>query len=155
MSGGMDNTSKLLLKASFAGTAASTMVSPVYYLLTAKFGGGVLDAGLGYGILAITTGAAVYVIGRSDWFETNARVMVFLGFMTSGLGELSYLFIRNTEQFFAVQILMGIGIGALNPAWDALYSAADDGISPAKKWSVWTSGVEISHGMAGFWEQAS
>jgi hypothetical protein len=144
----MGKTSKLLAKASFAGTAASTMVSPIYYLLAAKFGGGVLDAGLGYGILSITTGAVVYVLGRSAWFETNARVMVFVGFITSGLGELSYLVIHSTEQFFAAQILMGIGLGVLNPAWDALYSDKEDGMSPVRKWCVWTSGVEIADGLA-------
>jgi predicted MFS family arabinose efflux permease len=74
--------------------------------------------------------------------------MVFLGFMMSGLGELSYLVIRSTEQFFAVQILMGIGLGILNPAWDTLYSDEKDGVSPVRKWCVWTSGVEISDGLA-------
>ena len=148
MTGEMGKTSKLLAKASFAGTAASTMIAPLYYLLVDKFGGGVLDAGLGYGILSITTGAVVYHIGRSRWLEKHARRMVFLGFLASGLGDLSYLIIRSKTQFFAVQALMGLCLGVLDPAWDALYSDEEDGMSSVRKWCAWTSGSEIADGLA-------
>jgi hypothetical protein len=141
------NISKLLARASFAGTAASTMVSPLYYVLATKFGGGVLDAGVGYGILSITTGGVVYFVGRSQWFEANARTLVFLGFLASGFGDLSYLFTRSTRQFFAVQILLGLSLGILNPAWDALYSDENDGVSAVRKWCAWTSGSEITGGL--------
>ena len=148
MSDRMGNTSKLLAKASFAGTAASTMVSPLYYLLAGKFGGGMLDAGLGYGILSITTGVVVYCVGRSQWFEKSAPAMVFLGFLGSGLGDLSYLVIQSTRLFLAVHILMGLCLGVLDPAWDALYSEDGNGMSPVRKWVAWTSGCEITDGFA-------
>jgi hypothetical protein len=136
--------SKSLLKASFAGTYAETMLTPLYAGLTNQIGGTLLDAGVGYAMLNLTTGIVVILIGRTLWFEVNINWMVFWGFTMAGLCDLLYLLVRDRWQFFAVQIMLGLAVGLLNPAWDALYSDDDDETqSRAKKWSFWTGGVSF------------
>lgn len=145
----MKPLAKFLLKASFAGTFAETMLVPLYAILTQRFHGDVLDAGIGYGIFSITTGVFVALVGQTDWFERNTKSMVFWGFLVAGICDLLYLAVQNTIEFFAVQVLLGLAIGMLNPAWDALYSEDDDeNVSQAKKWSFWTGGINFVTGVS-------
>lgn len=138
----MTPLAKNLLKASFAGTYAETMLTALYAGLTAKIGGDLMDAGIGYGLLNLVTGVAVIMVGRTKWFDDNTHKMVFWGFLIAGICDLLYLFVQNRWEFFAVQVLLGLSVGIMNPAWDALYS--DDGDEPSgKKWSFWTGGVSF------------
>lgn len=138
----MTPLAKNLLKASFAGTYAETMLTPLYAGLTSEIGGTIGDAGLGYGILNLITGLIVVFVGRTAWFEANMKRMVFAGFTLAGVCDLLYLLVGNRWEFFGVQMLMGLAVGLLNPAWDALYS--DDGEEASgKKWSFWTGGVSF------------
>ena len=138
---------KLLLKCSFAGTFAETMLVPLYAILAQRFHGDILDAGIGYAIFSITTGIFVAAVGQTKWFERNVKSMVFWGFLVAGVCDLRYLAVQNTVEFFIVQVLLGLAVGMLNPAWDAIYSEHDDSeVSQAKKWSFWTGGISFVTG---------
>ena len=143
----MKPLSKLLLKASFAGTFAETMLVPLYTSLTNRFGGGILDAGIGYALFSIITGLFIMLIGRTKWFERHTNSMVFWGFTVAGLCDLAYLLVRNKWEFFLVQCVLGLSVGMLNPAWDTLFSDdTSEEESTGKRWSFWTGGVSFVTG---------
>ena len=140
--------SKNLLKASFVGTFAETMLLPVWAVLTDKVGGSVLDAGIGYAIFCILTGIVVILVGRAAWYEKHIKCMVFWGFVITGLAELSYLAVSNKYELFLVQSVVGISVGILNPAWDTLYTASIGDEDNGKRWSFWNGGVSFVTGVA-------
>jgi hypothetical protein len=145
----MNQLSKFLLRASFIGTFAETMLVPLYTVLTNKFGGGILDAGIGYAIFNIVTGVFVATIGSTKWFERNIKNIMFWGFLVAGICDLSYLLVQNKYEFWAVQLALGISVGMLNPAWDALFSEdANEDESHGKRWSFWTGGINFVQGTA-------
>ena len=145
----MKPLSKFLLKASFIGTFAETMLVPLYTAMTNKFGGNLLDAGIGYAIFCIVTGIFVAAVGSTEWFQRNTKSMVFWGFLIAGLSDMAYLLVGNIYEFWLVQLVMGLSVGMLNPAWDALFSEdAGEDESHGKRWSFWTGGINFVTGSA-------
>jgi len=139
---------KFLLLASFAGNFAETMLVPLYTGVAGKFGGSVLDAGIGYGIYCIVIGLFVTAVGRTKWFNDHTGLMVFWGFVIAGICDLSYIVCVNIYEFFIIQTVFGIAIGMLNPAWDALFSEDAQEGEHAKRWSFWQGGVNFAKGCA-------
>jgi len=145
----MKPLSKLLLKASMIGTFAEGMLVPLYTALTQKFGGNILDAGIGYSIFCIATGIFVVLVGSTKWFERNTKSLIFWGFLVAGLCDTAYLLVQNKYEFWLVQLVLGISVGMLNPAWDALYSEdAAVGDSHGKRWSFSTGGMSFVTGVS-------
>jgi hypothetical protein len=138
--------SKYLLLSSFIGTFAESMLLPIWALLTNKVGGNVLDAGMGYALFSIVTGLVVIFVGRTKYYKANINSMVFWGFLISGIGEFSYILATKMWHIFALQCLVGLSVGLLNPAWDTLYS--DESCGDAGKWSFWNGGVSFFIGVA-------
>ena len=140
---------KMLLLASFTGTFAEGMLLPLWSVFTGKNGGSVLDAGIGYAIFSIATGLVVMFIGSTDFFERNNKWFLLYGFALAGIGDLSYMLVRNKWELFAVQCLIGISVGIANPAWDALYSDdEEDEKNNSKRWSFWTGGISFVSGLS-------
>lgn len=139
--------SKYLLKASFIGTFAEKMLLPVWAILTNRVGGDILDAGIGYAIFSIVTGLFVMFIGNTKWYQRNVRSMVFWGFLVAGIGDVGYIFAHNIWELFFVQCWVGLSVGLLNPAWDALYSEDMEDGSAAGKWSFWNGGISFVEGI--------
>ena len=142
----MNKTHKTLLKASFLGTFAETMLLPIWAVLTHKVGGSVLDAGIGYGIFSIITGIIVIAVGSTAWYNNNIRYMVFWGFTISGIGDILYIFVHTRVELFAVQALCGIAVGFLNPAWDVMFTEETE--NTGAKWSFWNGGISFVTGIA-------
>lgn len=143
----MTKLSKTLIKASFVGTFAEQMLLPIWSKLVDRVGGNILDAGIGFAIFSIITGFTVIVLGRTKWYEKNVNWMVFWGFAVAGIAEVSYIFVGNRWELYLVQSIVGVSVGLLNPAWDALYSE-DEETSHSKKWSFWSGGVSFVIGVA-------
>ena len=141
----MNKLAKLLLLSSFIGTIAECMLIPVWAIFTDKVGGDVLDIGIGSALFPILTGITIYLLGKSDYYEKNIKSMVFWGFLIAGIGEFSYILVSNKWELFFVQALIGLAVGILNPAWDALY-AEDESQTHAKKWSFWSGGISFITG---------
>ncbi len=143
----LSRQSKFLLKASFAGTFAETMLVPFWAFLTNRVGGSILDAGIGFAIFSLITGIAVVTIGQTKWYERNVNWMVFWGFLVGGAGDFIYILVRNKYQLFANQALIGLAVGFLNPAWDTLFTENKDE-SSSKKWSFWNGGINFITGVS-------
>ena len=144
----MTRKSKNLLKASFIGTFAEFCILPIFAVLTARVGGSVIDAGIGYAIFCIVTGVIVATVGRTEFYQQHINKMLVGGFAVCGIGEFSYIFVGNTWQLFIVQTVVGLAAGILAPAWDSMYTEGDDSTSAVHKWSFWTGGVSFVTGTA-------
>ena len=140
--------SKFLLKASLAGNFAEAMLFPVFAVFTEQVGGSALDAGIGFGIFQITAGLFVFSAGSTKWFRRNVRRIVFFGFLLSGLAEFSYLLVHTRYELFAVQAIIGLATGMMNPAWDSLYTEGTGEHDSARNWSIWSGGVNLAQGVA-------
>jgi len=140
--------SELLLKASFFGTFAESMWVPLYAMFVEKVHGNVLDAGIGYAIFEIITGIVVVTFGRSKFFNEHLEALVAYGFAIAGCGDLLLIRARNIYELFIIQVIIGVSVGILNPAWDSLYSEDTEEGEHGKKWSLWSGGVTFFSGVA-------
>src|SRR6266581_3462374 len=61
----------------------------------------------------------------------------------AGLGDATLLVVGNRYQLFGVQLIVGVALGMMNPAWDSLYSSGGNEDDAAGRWSFWTGGVQI------------
>jgi hypothetical protein len=137
-----------LLKASFFGTFAESMWMPLYAMFVEKVGGNVLDAGIGYAIFEIVTGTVVITYGKSKFFNDHLAAHIFWGFAISGIGDLLLILVTTKWSLYLVFSLIGVTVGVLNPAWDALYSDDIEKGDGGKKWSLWSGGVTFFSGIA-------
>lgn len=139
---------RYLLLASFIGSFAETMLTPIWTSLTMRLGGGVLDAGIGYGLFSIATGLVILVAGRTQWFNSHLRACVFWGFALSAIADLAYLVAHEVWQVFLVQAAGGLAVGFMNPAWDALFCEDMEEGEAASRWTLWSGGVSLAMGVA-------
>jgi predicted MFS family arabinose efflux permease len=144
----MNDISKNLLKCSFIGTFAESMLIPIYALFIEKIGGSILDVGYAFALFNIFKGIFVMTVGRTEFFKKNVHLMVMLGFFVSAVCDCLYLGIHDQYQFFAVQAIAGIALGIINPAWEAIYSDAESIEEASEKWSVWNGGADFATGLA-------
>lgn len=144
----MSKITKYLLLASFIGTAAESMIAPLYGMFVKDIGGGVLEAGLGAAIFSIITGLIIIASANIKWFNANKELVVFLGFTIASFGDFAYFFVHNGFTLFMVQATNGISVGLLNPAWEALYDKNMTEGEEHKSWSIWGAGANIATGMA-------
>lgn len=144
----MSKLSKYLLLASFFGTCGEQMITPIYGMFVSKIGGSIIDAGLGYAIFSIITGAIIIISSKIKWFSNNLELIVFVGFTIATIGDFSYFFVTNSFGLFLVQATNGISVGLLNPAWETLYTKDTGDGEEHKSWSFWGGGVNISTGVA-------
>lgn len=124
------------------------MIIPIYGMFVSKIGGSIIDAGIGYAIFSILTGILTIVSAKIKWFGENLELVVFLGFLISAVGDLSYVLVYNPIEMFFVQAANGISVGLLNPAWDTLYVRDTEDGEEHDAWSLWGGGVSISTGVA-------
>jgi MFS family permease len=139
---------KYLLLASFIGSFAETMLTPIWTSITMRVGGGLLEAGIGYGLFSIATGAVILVVGRTRWFTQHLRASVFWGFLLSALADLAYVAAHQVWHVFIVQAAGGLAVGLMNPAWDTLFSEDMEEGEAASKWTLWSGGVSVAMGIA-------
>lgn len=143
----LSRQARLLLYISLLTTFAESMLVPMYAAFSEKVGGSILDAGIAYAVFSMATGLAVSLIGTRAWFQRHVRRFLILGFFGSALCDISYVFVRNRWQLFAVQVIAGLATGLIEPAWDSLFTD-DIGQSSAKRWSIWAGGTHLAAGAA-------
>jgi len=139
-------TTRFLLAASFLGTAAESMLVPIYAPLSGRAGGSLMDTGIGLALFSITTGIFVTTVGMTEWFRKNIRKLLVVGFALAGLADLGFMVVHTRTELFAVQAVIGLSLGILNPAWDCLFSAVPD--DSTQKWTIWTGGINLVTGVS-------
>lgn len=126
---------------------AEALYSPFYAVYVEDIGGGVVDAGLAWGIYMIVLGITTFFVARYvDRLKRHAWIL-YTGFFFASILSFSYLFISTVWQLFAVQFLMGLTWAAVNPVWDAYYSLFMDKRRAATDWSLFEGGSRVANGI--------
>ncbi len=139
---------KLLLYASVFGNFSSGLLGPIYALFVQNIGGNVLTASISFAIYTITFALLTTFIGKLEDTKFNKEKMIFIGYLILTIGNLFFLFIEKEFHLYLVQVLMGIGVSVVNPAWEALYSLALDKGKESSEWSYWNAGAGLSVALA-------
>jgi MFS family permease len=138
---------RLLLSISFLTTFAESMMVPMYAAFTEKLGGSILDAGIAFATFSMATGVFIILIGTRSYFQQHVKSVLVLGFFLAACCDLSYIFVQNRWQLFAVQVVAGLATGFIEPSWDSLFTE-DIEDSSAKHWSIWAGGTHLLAGVA-------
>jgi MFS family permease len=143
----LSRRARLLLKLSFLTTFAEAMLVPLYAAFTDKVGGSILDAGIAFATFSVATGLAVTMIGTRPWFQRHIKAFLMLGFLVSAACDISYVFVQDRWQLFGAQVIAGLAVGLIEPAWDSLFTD-DIEHSSARHWSIWAGGTHLTAGLA-------
>ena len=144
----MKRISRLLLFVSFSLVVAEGLIGPIYAIFVKNIGGDVLAAGTSFGLFSIASGVFIFTFGRSRFFKERLRLMVFFGCFIAAIGITSYLFVSNPLELFITQIVIGIGVGILEPSWDGLFSANLSEDKATTFWATWAGGRDFLSGIA-------
>lgn len=143
----MKRVNKILLLASFLALLPTGLLGPIYAIFVKNIGGDVMEAGVAYGIFAITSGVFILTLGKSRFFRSHLREMVFLGYLLLAIGNAGYLLVKSPIHLFVVQIIVGLAGGILEPSWDGLFSANLTEERATSFWSLWAGGRDIITGI--------
>jgi MFS family permease len=89
----------------------------------------------------------VIAIGTRPIFESHTRQFLMAGFLLSAICDVLYTTVHTRWQLFAIQVVLGLGTGLIEPAWDALFTE-DAENSTARHWSLWAGGTHLATGAA-------
>ncbi len=144
----LDSRAKILLYVSLIASFAIGLLGPIYAIFVEEIGGSILDAGIAYAIFSIFTGILIISFGSTKFFARNTRKIVVLGYFILALGNLGYLLVKSPIHLFIVQVVLGIAVGILEPAWDSIYAARLSEKQECKRWSLWSGSTYFLVGIA-------
>lgn len=143
----MSRANRILILATFFGFIGVGLFGPIYAIFVKQIGGDVLEAGMAYALFSIISGIFIFLIGSRDFFKKHLRGWVVAGYFLYTAGNAGYLLVGNPMQLFAVQIILGIAGGILEPSWDGIFSANLNEETAAEFWSKWAGVRDISIGI--------
>ena len=127
---------------------AEALYAPFYAVYVEKIGGGVVDAGIAWGIYMTVLGLMVFIVARFvDRLKRHAWIL-YTGFFFASLLSFSYLIISSVLQLYVIQFLMGLVWAAVNPVWDTYYSLFISRKHAASDWSLFEGGSRLANGIA-------
>jgi len=132
----MHKAIKILLLADAFALLASGMFGPLYAIFVENIGGDLITAGWAYAVFSISTGILLLILGKLEDKMKRSEVLIPVGYGLTSLGILGYLFVSAPWHLFLVQIVLGISIALITPAWDALYSKHLDKGKYGSEWSL-------------------
>jgi len=128
---------KVLLFSDAFINLALGMIGPIYAIFVEKIGGDILDASWAYFTYMFTAGFVMYLISKWEDRSKHKEKLIILGYALTSVGCLSYIFVYNQMTLFTTQVILGISIAILNPAFDSLYSHYVIKNEEASDWGVW------------------
>jgi len=118
---------------------ATALFGPIYALFVKEIGGGLIDAGIAFGVFSFTAGLVTLVSGTLSDKVKEVELVIVLGFIVTSVGFLSYIFVDSMTGLLIAQIIVGLGTAIKYPAFDAVYSKhLDDGLG-GREWGAWES----------------
>ena len=140
----------LLALAAVLSYFAEAMYSPFYAVYVEKIGGGVVDAGVAWGIYMSVIGLMTFFVARFvDRLKRHVWIL-YTGFLAASLLSFSYLLMRNVVELYLLQFLMGLVWAAVNPVWDAYYSLFISKRTAATDRSLFEGGSRLANGIGAF-----
>ncbi|MFA6158163.1 MAG: MFS transporter [Candidatus Paceibacterota bacterium] len=133
----MKNGLKILIAADAFGNLALGMIGPIYAIFVGKIGGDILDVGWAYFVFTFTSGIVLYMISRWENRIAHKERLVVIGYLINALGCLLYFFVDSQMALLAVQVVLGVGVAIVSPAFDAIYSHYVNSEREASDWGAW------------------
>ena len=130
---------KFLLVSDALSTFALGMIGPIYAIFIEGIGGDILDASWAYFTFTLTSAITIYLIGKWEDHIMHKEKLVAFGYFLTAIGCLGYVFVSNQMELLMVQVVLGIAVAVLSPAFDALYSHYVVGTHEASDWGTWES----------------
>lgn len=128
---------RILLEASAFSTLAAGLFGPIYAIFVEDVGGDILDAGMAWFVFTMSTGLAIYLVGRWEDRLKHQENMVIFSYLVSAMGMFGYILVSNKFELLLVQLVLGISNAIGTPAYDALYSKYLDRGREASEWGLW------------------
>lgn len=133
----MKNGLKILIGADAFGNLALGMIGPIYALFVQNIGGDILDIGWAYFVFTFTSGLVLYLISHWENRIIHKERLVVIGYLINALGCILYFFATTQAMLLVVQIVLGIGVAIVSPAFDAVYSHFVNSKKEASDWGAW------------------
>ena len=128
---------KFLLIADAWATLALGMLGPIYAIFVEEIGGNILDASWAFFTFTLTSGLLIFAIGKwEDRFKHKEKLVLF-GYVLISIGTLGYVFVYNQISLLIVQVILGVAVALLSPAYDSLYSHFVIKKEEAYDWGTW------------------
>jgi len=128
---------KLFLTVNSFFVLATGMLGPIYAIFVQQVGGDILAAGTAWAIFMITSGIGILFMGKLQDKIKRDKPVILIGYALMSLAFLGYFFVSNVMQLFLVQVLLGISIVVLTPAYDSFYTKYLEKGKFASQWAAW------------------
>lgn len=129
-------------------TFAAGMIGPIYAVFVQEIGGDILDASWAYFIFMVTSGVAIYVIGRFENCKKHKEIFIVWGYALTALGCLGYFFLYDALTLFLVQVVLGLADAFAIPATNSVYSHYVRRKEEASDWGLWEAMLYIIMGFS-------
>ena len=130
---------RLLLMADSMWLMGRAMLGPIYALFVAEIGGSLFDAGITFGVYALSAGIITLVSGTLVDRVKENELIIAAGFLISGIGFGLYTMVDSMTMLLIAQAVIGAGEATKFPAYDEVYSKHLDKNKGGEEWGAWES----------------
>lgn len=125
---------RTLLAAESVWSFGAGLFFPIFAIFSTNIGGSIVDAGIAAAIFIFVTAAMEYPIGKLlDRYHEKSFIV--FDYFLEGAIFIGYIFVTNTAQLFALQVLLGIANAVGDPAWESLYDRSTPNRTSGSSWA--------------------
>lgn len=147
----MRNLSKLLLYSSYLNTFGYSLFGPLYAIFVLKVGGSAFTAGATWSLYMLVAGFLMFFFSRfADRVYSYRKRLIVAGYFVLAFGALAFILVTDPAEIYLVQVVNAIGVGMLTPAWQAVYSKAEDRGREVREWALFDGVNSILIAIAAF-----
>lgn len=128
---------KVLLFSDAYLNLALGMIGPIYAIFVEQIGGDILDASWAYSAYMFTAGIVMYLLSKWENKHKHKEKLIVVGYALTSVGCLFYIFVFNQITLLITQVILGLSIAVLNPAFDSTYSHYITKKEEASDWGAW------------------
>lgn len=128
---------KVLLVSDAWINLAVGMIGPIYAIFVEDIGGDILDASWAYSTYMFTAGIVMYILSKWEDHNKHKEKFIIAGYALTSLGCLLYYYVYNQFTLLLAQVILGLSVAILAPAFDAIYSHYVIADEEASNWGIW------------------
>ena len=144
----LNKSLRVLISANTVMVFVIGIFAPFYAVFVQKIGGNIAFAGFSWAVFSIVAGVLTLLFSRWQLKVKEQELLLALGYLFRGAVFLSYAFMGSIPQLLFTQILWGISVAIVNPAFDSIYSSHTDKTDSIVQWGHWEGIAAISTGLA-------
>lgn len=139
---------RLLFRISVLMTFILAIFAPFYSLYIVNLGGSIELAGLSWAVFSIVSGIFMLIFRKWELKVRHQKNLYAFGYFLISITFLLYIFISSIYILFLAQIIFGIAIAFINPAFDTLFSKHTKKGQEITDWGSWEGSTAIATGLA-------